>query len=81
MLSRFGDFLFGGVMAEKVPGYVGLCTQCRQVVRVSRVELGLSDNEQLVGYVCATCTQQVMKPKESDGPDTVLPEQGGPITC
>ena len=61
-------------MADKVPGYIGLCTHCRQVVRLALADLGLEKGEQLVGYVCVPCTEKI---KESNGPSTVLPKQGG----
>jgi len=58
-------------MADKVPGYIGLCTKCRQVVKLALKDLDLKEGEQLVGYVCEPCTKQM---KESNGPDIVCSE-------
>lgn len=61
-------------MTDKVPGYIGLCTHCRQVVKLALKDLDLKEGEQLVGYVCETCTSKM---KEQNGSNTLCTEQGG----
>jgi hypothetical protein len=61
-------------MTDRVPGYVGLCTYCRKVVKLALKDLDLKDGEQLVGYVCEACTEKM---KESNGSNTLCAEQGG----
>lgn len=51
-------------MVEKIPGWVGLCSQCKRVVRVPKTEIDLKEGESLAGYICVDCSNLIKEEGE-----------------